>query len=53
MGPITMERRFVRLLLLLLVPGLLVIPLFLRDVSAQAGTPGGPTIDSVSAVTGR
>ena len=49
MGPITMERRFVRLLLLLLVPGLLVIPLFLRDVSAQAGTPGGPTIDSVSA----
>ena len=49
MGPITMEWRFVRLLLLLLVPGLLVIPLFLRDVSAQAGTPGGPTLDSVSA----
>ena len=36
------------MLLLLLVPGLLVIPLFLRDVSAQAGTPGGPTLDSVS-----
>ena len=47
-GPITMKWRFVRLLLLLLVPGLLVIPLFLRDVSAQAGTPGGPTLDSVS-----
>ena len=36
------------MLLLLLVPGLLVIPLFLRDVSAQTGTPGGPTLDSVS-----
>ena len=39
----------VRLLLLLLVPGLLAIPLVLRDVSAQAGTPGAPTLDSVSA----
>ena len=49
MGPITMEWRLVRLLLLLLIPGLLAIPLFLRDVSAQADTPGGPTVNTVSA----